>query len=126
MSLWNEVQRNVSKVAKVGIKQTAKWTEIGKLNMRLSAANLELQNLYEQIGEYIYTHQVKHIGGDPKLSRLLRKVYDQKAKIKSLHGEINAVKWVNVCENCKQELEVGKKYCPYCSYPQSKEVDFQV
>ena len=126
MSLWGDVQKSVSKSTKVGLKQTGKWIEIGKLNMELTAANLGLQNLYEQIGEYIYTYQVKNVTGDSKLSELLQKVYVQKAKIKSIQDKIVMVRSINACENCKQELEVGTKYCPYCSHPQSKEVDFQI
>ena len=63
MAFWDDFQKTMSKTAESGIKQTNKWLEIGKLTMSLNAAKLELNDLFEQLGEYGYVqnHLVKPI-----------------------------------------------------------------
>ena len=120
MSLWNGFQKNAKKATKKGIKQTSKWAKLGKLNVELNVANLELQRLFEQIGEYIYERQLKDLTGAKEVQELLHQATIKKRKIKSIQARIHAVKKVNVCENCYRGIDPGTKYCPYCSHPQSK------
>lgn len=123
MSLWNGFQKNMKKATKKGIKQTGKWAKIGKLNVELNVANLELQRLFEQIGEYIYVHQLKELTTSKELQELLHQATLKKRKIKSIQAKIYAVKKVCVCENCYQSIDPETKYCPYCSHPQSKHIN---
>lgn len=58
MAFWDDFQKTMSKTAETGIKQTSKWLEVGKLSMSLNAAKLELNELFEQIGEYVYVNKV--------------------------------------------------------------------
>ena len=126
MTFWNDVQKNLEKATKIGIKQSSKWLEIGKLTVSLNNEKLELQRLFEEIGELIYTNRIKDVSEVPKIKELYHKVYLQKMKIKGIEDQLDFQKKVNACEKCKQTLPLGTKYCPYCSHPQSKEVDFQL
>jgi len=126
MSLWDGLQKQATKTAKQGMKQASIWIEIGKLNVTLSAANMELQQLFEQIGECIYDKQIRDLTESTEVQGLIQKVYTQKAKIKSIEKQLHLVKGKQMCENCQATIAPGTKYCPYCSHPQSREVDFQI
>ncbi|MDE5978130.1 MAG: zinc ribbon domain-containing protein, partial [Turicibacter sp.] len=61
MAFWDDFQKTMSKTAEAGIKQTNKWLEVGKLAMSLNAAKLELNDLFEQLGEYIYVNKINDV-----------------------------------------------------------------
>ena len=46
MAFWDDFQKNMNKTANASIKTTSKWIEIGKLNVALNAAKLDLNDLY--------------------------------------------------------------------------------
>ena len=52
MAFWDDFQKNMNKTANASIKTTSKWIEIGKLNVALNAAKLDLNDLYA----VSYTH----------------------------------------------------------------------
>ncbi|MTM91618.1 zinc ribbon domain-containing protein, partial [Turicibacter sanguinis] len=58
MAFWDDFQKNMNKTANASIKTTSKWIEIGKLNVALNAAKLDLNDLYERIGEYVYQNKI--------------------------------------------------------------------
>lgn len=82
MAFWDDFQKTMSKTATVGMKQTSKWVEIGKLTVSLNAAKLELNELFEQIGEYIYVNKINEINQSEAVQELFHQVSLQKGKIK--------------------------------------------
>ena len=72
----------MSKTAAVGMKQTSKWVEIGKLTVSLNAAKLELNELFEQIGEYIYVNKINEINQSEAVQELFHQVSPPKGKNK--------------------------------------------
>ena len=126
MAFWNDFQKTVSKTAETGIKHTNKWLEIGKLTMSLNAAKLELNELFEQLGEYIYVNKVSDITHSDTVQELFHQVSLQKSKIRKIQMQINQVKQIRACEKCGAELDENAKYCPQCRAPQSDQIDWHL
>ena len=126
MAFWDDFQKTMSKTATVGMKQTSKWVEIGKLTVSLNAAKLELNELFEEIGEYIYFNKINEINQSEAVQELFHQVSLQKGKIKKIEREINQIKQIRSCESCGAELDDEVKYCPYCRAPQSNRIDWQI
>ena len=74
MAFWDDFQKTMSKTAESGIKQTNKWLEIGKLTMSLNAAKLELNDLFEQLGEYVYVHKTSDVTHSEELQELFHQI----------------------------------------------------
>ena len=89
MAFWDDFQKTMSKTAETGIKQTSKWLEVGKLSMSLNAAKLELNELFEQIGEYVYVNKVTDLKNSQTIQELFHQVSLQKSKIRSIQMQIN-------------------------------------
>ena len=126
MAFWDDFQKTMSKTAETGIKQTSKWLEVGKLSMSLNAAKLELNELFEQIGEYVYVNKVTDLTHSQTIQELFHQVSLQKSKIRSIQMQINQVKQIRTCENCGATLDEQAKYCPQCQVPQSDQIDWHL
>ncbi len=126
MAFWDDFQKTVSKSAEAGVKHTSKWIEIGKLTVSLNAAKLELNELFEQIGEYIYVNKMTEITQSETIQELFHQVSLQKAKIRTIQMQINQIKQIRTCENCGAVLDDDVKYCPYCRAPQSDQIDWHL
>ena len=126
MAFWDDVQKTMGKTAQTGIKQTSKWLELGKLSMSLNAAKLELNELFEQIGEYVYVNKVTDLKNSQTIQELFHQVSLQKSKIRNIQMQINQVKQIRTCENCGVTLDEQAKYCPQCQMPQSDQIDWQL
>ena len=126
MSFWDNLQKNMNKAAQSGVKTTSKWLEIGKLNMALNAAKMDLSDLYEQIGEMIYQNKMTDISHSQVVQELFHEVTRQKMKIKEIQAQISQVREIRSCEQCGAILDETTKYCPYCSAPQSDQVDWRL
>lgn len=126
MSFWDNLQKNMNKAAQSGVKTTSKWLEIGKLNMALNAAKMDLSDLYEQIGEMIYQNKMMDISHSQVVQELFHEVTRQKMKIKEIQAQISQVREIRSCEQCGEILDETTKYCPYCSAPQSDQVDWRL
>lgn len=126
MSFWDYLQKNMNKTAQAGMKTTSKWIEVGKLNMALNAAKLDLNDLYEQIGEIVYTNKMTDLNHNPELQELFHSVTQQKMKIKQIQNQLNQVREIRTCEQCGALLDEHSKYCPYCSAPQSDQIDWRL
>lgn len=126
MSFWDDLQKNMNKTAQAGVKTTSKWLEIGKLNMALNAAKMDLSDLYERIGEMIYQNKIMDISHSQAVQELLHEVTRKKMKIKEIQAQINQVREIRACEQCGANLDETINYCPYCSAPQSDQVDWRL
>lgn len=126
MSFWDNLQKNMNKTAQAGVKTTSKWLEIGKLNMALNAARMDLSDLYERIGEMIYQNKIVDISHSETVQELFHQVTLQKMKIKEIQAQINQVREIRACEQCGAILDETTKYCPYCSAPQSDQVEWRL
>ncbi len=126
MAFWDDLQKTVSKTAESGLKQTNKWLEIGKLTMSLNAAKLELNELFEQLGEFVYTNKVTDLSHSEQVQELFHQISLQKSKIRKIQVEINQVKQIRACENCGYELSENDKYCPQCRAHQSYKIDWHL
>lgn len=126
MSFWDNLQKNMNKTAQAGVKTTSKWLEIGKLNMALNAARMDLSDLYERIGEMIYQNKIVDISHSETVQELFHRVTLQKMKIKEIQAQINQVREIRACEQCGAILDETTKYCPYCSAPQSDQVEWRL
>lgn len=96
MSFWDDLQKNMNKTAQAGVKTTSKWIEIGKLNMALNAAKLDLNDLYERIGEMVYTNKMMDLTHSEAIQELFHQVTQQKMKIRELQAQINQVKQLSL------------------------------
>lgn len=126
MAFWDDFQKNVNKTANASMKTTSKWIEIGKLNVSLNAAKLDLNEIYERIGEYVYQNRLVDVKQSDELQTLFHEVSNQKVKIKSIQAQLNQLKSVRRCEQCGAEIDPHTKYCPYCSAPQSDQLDWRI
>lgn len=126
MAFWDDFQKTVSKTAEAGIKHTSKWVEIGKLSVSLNAAKLELNELFEQIGEYIYVNKITEINQSETIQELFHQVSLQKTKIRKIQRQISQIKQIRTCEICGAKLDDDAKYCPHCRAPQSDQIDWHL
>ena len=126
MAFWDDFQKNMNKTANASIKTTSKWIEIGKLNVALNAAKLDLNDLYERIGEYVYQNKIVDVKQSDELQELFHEVSQQKMKIREIQAQLNQMRSKYHCEQCVAEIDANTKYCPYCSAPQSNQIDWRI
>ena len=126
MAFWDDFQKTMSKTAGTGIKQTSKWLEVGKLSLSLNAAKLELNELFEQIGEYVYVNKMTDLTHSQTIQELFHQVSLQKSKIRSIQMQINQVKQIRTFENCGATLDEQANYCPQFQMPQSDQIDWHL
>lgn len=126
MAFWDDFQKNVNKTANASVKTTSKWIEIGKLNVSLNAAKLDLNDIYERIGEYVYQNKIVDAKQSDELQQLFHEVSQQKMKIKTIQVQLNELRKIRRCEQCGAEIDPNTKYCPYCSAPQSDQLEWRI
>lgn len=126
MAFWDDFQKNLNKTADISVKTTNKWIEIGKLNISLNAAKLDLNEIYERIGEYVYESKLVDVKQSQELQELFHEVSKQKVKIREIQAQLNQLRNIYHCEQCGAEIDSNTKYCPYCSAPQSHQVEWRI
>lgn len=122
MSFWDDLEKNAGKAVKFGAKQGSRLLESGKLKLEQSAAEIELKELYEKIGEAVVGERIRDITQSPHIAGLLEQVKIQEQKIKKIEAAIKASRRKEGelgCEHCGKKISSGTRYCPHCAHPQA-------
>ena len=98
-------------------KKTNELYKLGKLNLTLSGAYGELDDLYQKLGELIYLKRITHIDQSAEAGQLLQAITDQLHEIRRLEASIATVKNDRVCPHCQHRIPSKEKYCPNCYAP---------
>ncbi|AOY76190.1 hypothetical protein [Clostridium formicaceticum] len=96
-------------------KKTSEILEVNKLNLSVNKRKREIEELYEELGAYVYQYLRQY-------ERLTREDVDQyvnkiaylQKDIESLEKLILSVQNIQHCANCKVEFDEEISYCPLC------------
>ncbi|MGL4338195.1 MAG: zinc-ribbon domain-containing protein [Turicibacter sp.] len=126
MTFMDEVQKTANKMAQATMKKSSELFEIGKLKMALNGAEMDLNELYQQIGQIVYAQKVKNMTDSPQIISLIKEITTQINKMKEIETQINAVKGIKICPRCMTEVTPYDKVCPNCLSPQPDTVDWRL
>lgn len=115
MTISEKLSNILSETAKTLGKKSSEFVQISKLSINAQKKQEQIQDKYEQIGQYVY-------------SKLKRASFITREELELWISEINAlerelislekmaleIRNVKYCDYCKIELDEDTNYCPLC------------
>lgn len=90
-----QIGKKLKVFASVAAKKTGDAVEITKHSISKAGLEKEIEDLYKQIGQYVYSQTVSGSEYDPQIMESCKKVNSLLFEIESLNMEIDAIKYPN-------------------------------
>lgn len=92
MANWNEISRNVKRVAAKAVSKTGDISDTASLHVKLARKENDLSDLYEQFGRVAYQKIKTGADVDRKLKILTQKIDVVRSEIYAINRSIEAKK----------------------------------
>lgn len=127
MDFFNKLGKKASETYQVTKEKTVKFSEEVKLKMKLNETKAEIENLYKEIGENVYTqYKTNTEEMSEEIKDKCEKVSNKFDEISKIESDILKLRKVKKCIECKEEIEENADFCPKCGKPQPKEEKINV
>ena len=116
MGFFDDLTKNVSKVASETAKKTGQLTEIAKLKFVLHSEEAKLAKCYENIGRAYYA--VKRAGEDriSEIASLFVYAAEINESVATIKKELASINKNLICLKCKTEVDGESAFCPVCGH----------
>lgn len=112
MPLFEDIKKKVVNTTQGAVKATKELAETARLNSQIADEQRKVGNLYTQIGK-LYFEQ-RGGDGDALFSDLCNEITAANEQIEKLQADIQLVKGVKICPNCKADVPVTSGFCGKC------------
>ena len=124
MEMIDKMGRRASMACECAIKATGKLTRELRLRSMLSANKTKIEDLYEDIGRYVYE---KYLLGE-KIEIQNELLHDCTlidiiaSEVEDIRMELLKLKELKQCPKCHHEINLTDSFCPNCGAEQKSSV----
>lgn len=123
MSFFNKIGEKATEMYNTTAEKTNKITKEVKLKSTISENKNKMTKLYQEIGEEIFNQytngELKKVDKDIEEKFYQLELY--KKEIDEAQEQIYSLKSLKLCENCKKEMSLIARFCPFCGAEQKNE-----
>ena len=112
MGFFEDLGNKLSNKGKDIAKRTKDFSDTTKLNHEISKNQDLINSTYNKIGK-IYFNNYSELDC-PELKELCASIVEANAKIEDLKKEINLIKGLTTCPQCKKDVSVDAIFCGNC------------
>lgn len=105
---------NAVNVANNVAKKSGELVEVSKLNIKISAQEDRIKEVYSVIGKLVYD---KYLTGDTfndEIMEKCREISQCNEAIEDIRHKINELKSTKVCPSCGTKMKQDSLFCPKC------------
>lgn len=122
MEMMNEIGKRAVKGYHYALKVTGKLAREMKLKLQLSQNKAKIEELYEEIGRYVYE---KYIMGDKveiehELLHHCKLIDIIASEVEDIRMELLKLRELKQCPECHYKIDVECSYCPNCGKEQEE------
>lgn len=119
MDFFQKIGNTLSNTGKDLAEKTKKLSDTSKLNSEISKQQNAINEAYRQIGK-IYFEKYSNLDCS-ELRELCDSITASNTKIDELKKEINQIKGLTNCPNCKKEVSTSATFCGSCGHKLKEE-----
>ena len=122
MGFLDKLGETFSNTSKEVAKKTKDFTDIAKLNSKVTTEEDCIQKAYLKIGQLFYEANKDSLEIDGIYAEYFGIIKASQENITELKREINKIKGVTLCKECGAEVANGSAFCPKCGTKVEKEI----
>lgn len=111
--MFEKIVETISSTGKVVGEKTKQGTDIVKSNLKITAEERELNDIFLEIGKLYYKNHSENPCCD-QMKELFDKVSEKTALIEDLKNKVRSIKGVVVCTSCGAEVGDDNSFCGKC------------
>ena len=106
--------KTISEKAEVVAKKTEEAVEVQKIKSQIRVMERNNERDFQDIGKIIYDQFKKGKVVDSEFVELCEAIEDREASIDEYKKQVAEIKGLDVCPNCKEQVEPSVVFCPKC------------
>ncbi|MBQ5332210.1 MAG: zinc ribbon domain-containing protein [Oscillospiraceae bacterium] len=111
--MFEKMFETISSTGKAVGEKTKQGTDIVKANLKITAEEKELNDVYLEIGKLYYKNNSENPCYD-QMKELFDKVSEKTALVEDLKNKVRQLKGVVMCQNCGAEVDEDNSFCGKC------------
>ena len=111
--MFEKMFETISSTGKAVGEKTKQGTDIVKANLKITAEERELNDVYLEIGKLYYKNNSENPCCD-QMKELFDKVSEKAAAVEELKNKVRQLKGVVMCKNCGAEVDDENSFCGKC------------
>lgn len=112
MALLNNISKKITATTQNVVRGTKDFTDIARLNSLISDEQVQIENLYSQVGKLYY--ESVEIDADSALGKLCLAVTASNERIAKYNEEILEIKGSRRCPKCGADVPLSSAFCGLC------------
>lgn len=115
MSTLEKLSNIVSETAKSLSKKSGEFIEVGKLTLDAQKKQERIQEIYEEMGEYVYSRLKRgsYVTKEEVLT-WIQQIHRLEEGIEDSEKMALRIRNIKHCQYCRIQLEKEDNYCPIC------------
>lgn len=114
MAFMDNMKGRLSQASQSTVQKAKDLSELNKLNRAISEAEVQIGELYSQLGYDIYcAYKEKPL---PEAEEAIEKISDLHKSIEVCKLQIMALNSANTCPKCGAKIKQGMAFCSGCGY----------
>ena len=123
MSLIDDITNKFNSATNNAMKKANEIIDVNKFKKNIKDEEIQIDNLYRQIGKIIYAKFESNISIDSNLKEICEQILNHENRIEEYKEKISVVKNIKICTNCKKEIDKSVTFCPVCGTKQEEIVN---
>ena len=127
MEMIDKIGKKAADTYQHAVKTTGKLTRELRLRSMLSENKAKIEDLYENIGRYVYEKYLlgEQIEIQNELLHDCTLIDIIASEVEDIRMELLKLKELKQCPKCHHEINLTDSFCPNCGEPQQKKIENQ-
>lgn len=104
----------LTETAEIVVQKTEDGIEVQKIKSQIRVLERNNDRDYQDIGKMLYERFCKGEVEDASIAELCENIKEREKTIEGYIKQVERMKGMNLCRNCKEHVDLKSTYCPNC------------